>query len=485
MKKLLGIVILFLISSAAAQVSYDIEAGENSVEMNSTIVLECDTQDENCPVNSWQVSWDIPENAEVVSLEDSQGVIEDYSIDRDTLSFQTNTGPRRSSERIDIELYIEEDAEKFGDLYRREVSLPGFQGKSNQGTLQVENLLSATISSDFGKSFGEKRVNFSGSGASNVQINFGEGEEVGEYVFFGDRVDNSSLAYRIAVGTTGRTQDFPKIPVRVLPDEEYDQKVSEWSGGEYTSGLIRIRQNPEENQAAVLAEETVHSFNDAAFSFDKTSSSWLDEGIAGYTQAMVRKKMLGRDKTREVFGKDTSYRETREEGIYRVTKPSKGDKEELWEYYQEDRDFMKGWSPEDSSRRDFGYAYSELIVRNWVSQNNSVRGIYGEIGDQELNSNDEKWEYYSDFMDLTPCKSESRERFDRCLERINSYDYPVLAAEEIPYRDQSTIKVQELDIPENERYRNRELFEEGAASSALDRLAGIFKTLQNWISSNL
>ena len=485
MKKLLGILILFLMSSAAAQVSYDIEAGKDSVEMNSTIVLECDTQDENCPVNSWQVSWDIPENAEVVSLEDSQGVIGDYSVESDALSFQTNTGPRRSSERIDIELYIEEDAEKFGDLYRREVSLPGFQGESNQGTLEVENLLSATISSDFEKSFGKNRVNFSGSGASNVQVNFGEGDEVGEYVFFGDRLDNSSLAYRIAVGTTGRTQDFPKIPVRVLPDGEYDDQVSEWSGGEYTSGIIRIRQNPEENQAAVLAEETVHSFNDAAFSFDETSSSWLDEGIAGYTQAMVRKKMLGKDKTREVFGKDTSYRETREEGIYQVTKPSKGDKEELWEYYQEDREFMKSWSPEDSSRRDFGYAYSELIVRNWVSQNNSVREIYENIGDQELNSNDEKWGYYSEILDLTPCKFESRERFENCLERINSYDYPVLAAEEIPERDQVTIRVRELEVPEKERYRNRELLEKGAASSAFEQIRGLVENLQNWISSNL
>ena len=145
---------------------------------------------------------------------------------------------------------------------------------------------------------------------------------------------------------------------------------------------------------------------------------------------------------------------------------------------------MKSWSPE-SRNRDFGYAYSELIIRNWISQNNSVREIYGEIGGDKLNSNREKWDYYSEFLDLTPCKFESRERFENCLERINSYDYPVLAAEEIPERNQVAIRVQELEVAENERYRNRKLFEKGAASSALDLLRELAENLQNWTFSKL
>ena len=183
MKKFLLLLTTFLVSSAAGQVSYEIEAGKHSVEMNSTIVLECDEKSKNCPVNSWQVSWDVPGGAEVLSIEDSQGRIDDYSLESGTLRFKTKKGPRRTSERVEIAMRIEEDAENFGELYRSEISLPGFQGESNQGTLRVKNLLSATLSSDFRKSFAENRLNFSGSGASNIQVNFGKGEEAREQPF--------------------------------------------------------------------------------------------------------------------------------------------------------------------------------------------------------------------------------------------------------------------------------------------------------------
>jgi hypothetical protein len=469
MKKIFHLLFLILLPLASAQVIYDIEAKQEEVRINSSIVLKCDEEDENCPVNSWRLSWDLPENAEIISLRDSQGEIEEYSLEGSTLELTTNTGPRRTSEKIDVEMRVDENAEEFGTLYRREVSLPGFSEKSNSGTLRAESLLSATVSSDFSKSFGDDNVNFSGQGASNIQVNFGEGLERGDYVFFSGEVQNASLAYRIAAGTTGLRQDFPRIPVRVLEDAEYEREGSEWSGGEYTSGLIRIRQNPDENQVAVLAEETVHAFNDNALSFDKTSSSWLDEGIAGYTQSMVRMKLVGEGREREVFGKDVSYTEERGGDIYRVTKPSKGEKEALWKYYQEDRKFMESWSPE-SGRRDFGYAYSELIVRNWVSRKNSVREIYSQIGDRKLESNEEKWSYYSGFMDLTPCEFESRERFENCLERINDYDYPVLAAQNLPEKKGDDVMVEELEVPEQDRYRNQELFSQGLVSSIIEFL---------------
>jgi hypothetical protein len=228
----------------------------------------------------------------------------------------------------------------------------------------------------------------------------------------------------------------------------YEDKVSEWSRGEYSGGVIRMRGGLEGDFAPVLAEETVHAFNEETLNFDNTSSTWLDEGIAGYTQAMVRKKLSGESKTRTLFGEERSYSERRDGSLYKITKPSKGDKQKLWQYYQDNMSFMKHWNPQKSENRDFGYAYSELIIRNYVSQNNSIRKLYNQLNPQKIKNNEEKWRKYSEILDLKPCNYSSRKKFDSCLERINKYDYPVYYASKLPGKNTTQIKIEEVKIPE-------------------------------------
>lgn len=478
MKKLLILAaVVFLGSAVSGQVTYSIDAGVDQAEINTTAVVECNEDSSSCPVNSWSLQWNIPENSVVRNISDSQGEVDSYERTGDVLEILTNTGPPRTSEKIHIDIVDGSNAEEITDnFYRRSISLSGFSGKSNSGEASADSLLSSRITRDFRKSYDDNSVVFSGSGAGNIRLNFGNGAEKQYYSFFGTE-RNGSLAYRVAVGTTGLRQSYRLIPVAVLDRDEYNDQVFSWSEGEYGSGVIKLRQGLGEDFQPVLAEETVHAFNDDALSFDSSSSTWLDEGLAGYVQSMVRRSLEGAERSRTLFGDETSYTIRENGSRYRITKPSKGDREVLWNYYDENRSFMRHWSPGEVEPdvRSFGYAYSELIVKNSVSNNNSIRELYRDIEtDEKLESNEEKWSYYSQYLDLTPCRFEDRERFDRCLDRVNSYDYRVLSASEMPEVQGEEVTVEELETPNyterglnavDSTFRNRELFEESWANS--------------------
>ncbi len=476
---------IFLAFSVLGQVNYEVETGVEETRMNVTAKLDCSEQEDNCPVNSWRLEWRIPENAEIINLSDSLGKISDYNSANEVVTLSTNEGPKRTEEVIRFRLKITEEAEKLADeFYSREVSLPSLEDTETSGKIENKDLISGKVTSGFEKSFDTGEMAFKGEGAANAVVNFGNGSERGEYTFFGRPEGNVSLAYKIAVGTTGLRQTYSKIPVVVLSDAKYDSDVSSWSQGEYSSGVIRIRESTDDAFPAVLTEETVHAFNDESLDFDRTSSSWFDEGIAGYTQSITRKKLLGESKTREIFGNITSYRENREGSFFKIEKPSQGDPDKLWQYYQDDREFMKSWNPRKSENRDFGYAYSELVIRNYVANNNSVRELYNEIEPQILNSNQEKWNYYSQYLDLEPCKRETRDEFDQCLQRLNNYDYPVYFATELPEKPQRGIQVDEVEVPNNSQsmyYRNSELFEESAVNGFTTWLKSVWQKVLEMI----
>lgn len=478
-KVILPLLIISLATFAAGQVTYDVDADREEVDINVSAKLECPADETNCPVNSWRLEWKIPENAEVMNISDSLGEIEDYQVDNQVVNLETNQGLKREEEKVTFQLEIDREAEQKADgLYTRKLSLPSLQSENTSGEIIVPDLISGTITSGFQNSFSNNSMRFRGQGASNVVLNFGEGTQEDEYVFFGEPGQNVSLAYDIAVGTTGLSQSYPQIPVQVLSDGEYDSESYNWSEGQYRQGLITMREDLEERFPAVLAEETVHAFNDEALSFDRTRSSWLDEGLAGYTQAMVSKSLVGSRRTREIFGDDNSYMQDMQGSFYEVTKSSKGNPEKLWKYYQNKRDFMESWSPESPENRGFGYAYSELIVRNHVAKNNSVRDIYSEIEPRVLETDEGKWSYYSQFLELEPCNYDSRERFDSCLQRINNYDYPVYIAKELPESNQSQINVKEIKVPNNTQTNSKnQLIPRETLSSLIQKIAKFLETL--------
>lgn len=471
-----SVLLVFFVSFGSADVFYEIDSDEGDVMVNTTLELSCDVEKSNCPVNRWRLDWSMPSGSKVVSVSDSYGSIEDYSIEDGDLSIVSNSGSRRSSETINIQYRVFRDAEEIHrGLYKRNLNLPGFRGERTSGVVSNPDLVSGWMGKGFDTSYTEDNMSFTGTGSSSLRINFGRGNETGYYSFFGVNPDNTSLAYEVSVGMTGLIQGFDRFPVALMSPEEYNDSVVGWSSGEYVAGSFRMRNNLEDNFLPVLAHETVHGLNERELNWDSTSSTWFDEGTAKYVESMMNLHLKGREKTRKLFGENTTYTENRDGQRYRVTAPSAGDPDRLWKYYQDNGDFMKDWNPRNfPDERAFGYAYSELIIRNYVArENGSLRELYNRINPQKtVESNEEKWLLLSEELDLTPCKYESRKRFNQCLEDVNQHDYEIYRAENVTPSTQqinlTPIEVREL--PENERFRT---------GKSLNGLENFFKDLQS------
>lgn len=439
----------FTVPQASAETYYSIDSGMEEVNINASLQLTCNDNSENCPVNRWTVpNWPLPEDTVLEGISDSQGEIEDYSISSDTLSFETNKGDKRRKETVRIQFRIERPPENvYRGLVKREFSLPGFNGRETRGTVQMDDLISGRTSYGFETAYGNDRFNFSGKGPLQIRLKSGKGEETEYFEFFGETPeDDQSLAYEVPVAMTGQVQKFKRFPVAVMDSKSFNESVGLWSAGEYVGGSIRIRSDLEEDFTPILAHEVVHGLNDRVLNWDQTSSSYIDEGAGKYVEYLLKRRAEGSDRVRELFGSEVTYRIERDEQRYRVRVPSQGDRERLWNYYRNDEDFMKEWRPQNfPDERTFGYAYSELIIRNHiVHSNGSLKDIYIVDPGKKINSNEEKWSLYSEELDLKPCDYESRERFDRCLDEVNNYDYRIYRASNI---DRSEKKISVEDIP--------------------------------------
>ena len=442
--------ISFTVPEASAQTQYSIDSGMDDVEINTTVTLQCDEDSRNCPVNSWSLpNWYLPEDTVVENIRDTKGEIDDYTINGNTLSLETNEGEKRRTETVKIQFRIERPPEKvYRGLRKREFSLPGFTGKTTQGTVRTDNLISGRTSYGFETAYGDDRLNFTGSGPVNVRLKSGEGNETEYFEFFGKvPQEDRSLAYEVPVAMTGQVQNFRRFPVAVMDSKSFNESVGLWSAGEYVGGSIKIRDDLEEDFTPILAHEVVHGLNDRVLNWDQTSSSYIDEGTGKYVEYLLKRRAEGSDRVRELFGSEVTYIIERDGKRYRVRLPSQGDRERLWNYYRNDEDFLKEWSPMNfPEERTFGYAYSELIIRNYVANTNgSMKDVYLIDPGKKINSNEEKWSLYSKNLDLRPCDYPSRERFDQCLDKINDYEYELYRATNIE-RGENRIEVEDVPI---------------------------------------
>ncbi|MFB6214075.1 MAG: hypothetical protein ABEJ07_05950 [Candidatus Nanohaloarchaea archaeon] len=450
--------VLIAVSPVAGEVQYSIRSDGNAVWKNTTVGLDCST---TCP----GLTWTLNPGEEVISVRDSRGEI-DYTVDGNSLSIPGRRFTGQERRVVEIRTVNSEDAEEIhAGLYKRTLQLSGFSGERTSGTIRVEDLQSGWTGFGFEESFSGDEMRFRGSGPVNIRVKFGNGYETRYFTFFGGQPSGTGVAYEVPVGTTGLVQQFERFPVAVMDDATYDRKVNEWSAGEYVSGAIQIR-SPESSKGdflPVLAHEVVHGLNDRVLNWDQTRSTYFDEGTGKYVEFLVKKKMEGQDRTRNVFGEDVTYRERRDGQLYRITLPSKGDPDELWNYYQQDGEFMKTWNAmsEEPDRRRFGYAYSELVVRNYVSRmNGSLRDLYSRLQvERRITDPEVKWQLYSRHMDMTPCEYDTRERFEQCLDTINSYDYPVYSAE--PTHDSQPLQIERLEVPNRTTTGQRDLMPGG------------------------
>lgn len=454
MKK--SLLLAFLLAAfsftAAAEVYHEAEVSEQGMLLNTSIQLECEN---NCPVSRWSLTWQLPDSADVIGVKDSIGEIDEYTVQNDRIQVTTNSGPQRMNETVLLQMNVTEDSEEiYNGLYQRRISLPGFSGEESSGVIHAENLISGWKGYGFETSYTDSSMKFQGEGPVNLRLKFGKGNETDYYTFFGDYTGDVSQAYEISIGNTGLEQDFEHFPVASMPSDVYNRTANRWSAGEYLGGSMMIRQELGDNYVPVLAHETVHGLNDRELNWDRTSSAYFDEGTSEYVEYLVRKKLSAGDEDvrppGEVFGEDVRWDPDPGDGRYSLI-PSSGDRDELWQYYQDDRDFMKTWSSKDAAYRGFGYAYSQLLVQNYVVNGGRLSELYRELGgDRKVGDSEEKWSIYSEHLDMEPCNFDNREKFNSCLDRINEYDYSVYSAK--PSRNSTNLTVRKLEVPEN-RFR--------------------------------
>ena len=433
---------VFLVGSAVSQVYYEGQIDSDNSRINMSLKLDCDPG--NCPVSVWRVTMNVPTSADIVEVKSARGEVQETDRNGGDLKVKSRTPPSES-EKITIVYDVKDDRKHvYSGLFTQRINLPGFNDESNSGTLEIKNLLSASPSRGFEISKKRDGLNYTGLGPGSVTVATGQGFETKYYEFFGDDPENTSIAYEVTAGTLGFNQRFERLPVAVMPDREYNESINTWSAGQYTNATLVVRDSLEEDFLPILAHETVHAFNDQRLKWS-AESSWFDEGVSRYIEYLTKKALEGETRTRPLFWEDRTFTKYEDGARYRYTLPSKGEKDALWQYYQDERDFIKHWSPE-SGNRDFGYSYAELVIRNHVSNGNSLSELYENV-DKRVLTDEGKWDLVSREVDLTPCKFDSRERFDACLEKINEYDYPVYRAENLSATNYS-IEVRQLDLAE-------------------------------------
>lgn len=498
---LLSLFLLLASSASANQVYYEMNVTEDAIDMNTSIKLECE---DDCPTN-WQLSWTLPKDAQVLGVSNEGEEIEEYTVENGGIVVTSNPDGRRDPETFLIQMRVEREAEEVYDgLYQREFSLRSFKGAETTGVVHVEDFLSGWTGYGVETSIEGDNLSFRSEGPLNLRVKSGEGYENEYYEFFGDEPENTSIAFTVPVGTTGEQLKFQKLPVAIMPGWIFNETVSPWSAGEYVSGSAKMREGIEDDFLPVLAHETVHALNDRKLKWDQTRSSYFEEGTSRYVEFLVRKKLYGEGRiktpSREVFGESVRFDPDPDDNYY-STIPPKGSADRLWNYYREDKEYMKVWTPFEASKvtRPFGYAYSELIIRNHVArEGGSVRELYSNLSvDREISDPQKKWDVFSEYIDLTPCKFESRDRFNRCLEEINDYNYTVYSAEP-GISSNNQLNIQSLEVPDREKPKRNETEEislkpmpdnnismKQSLNDVLDVVNGFFSALLESIASSL
>lgn len=436
--------ILILTSSASAEVYYEAEIEGGQTMINTSIQTECDI---GCP----GLEWRILEDAEVLHVEDNRGEI-DYEVQEEKLSIPARTSIRDSQRTVKILKKIEDSPEEVHNgLYTQELSLPSLNQENTSGIIKTENLVSAASNPETQHSINQEKLSFQTEGPANINLNFGKGNKTEHYEFFGEKPEEPDRAFELALGTIQKQAKIGNVPVAVIPAEKYEQEQDSWSAGKYTEGRIKIREDLENNFLPVLSHETVHGLNHEHFSWDETSTAYLDEGIAEYTEFLMTKKLYKQEETdigpAQLFGEKETYQDS-DDPRKRYEVESQGNREELWNYYQQEEDFMKDWSPNNhQGHRSFGYAYSQLVIRNHVKENNSIKEIYEHMEEAEQTTNNrEKWSFLSEKIELKPCKTDSRQEFDECLDQVNEQDYKINMVDQDSKEEQ--LDIQEIELEE-------------------------------------
>lgn len=365
--------VFLIVSVNAGFFNYSIELMEENAVFTVTMQLESIT-----PTNSFKLNgFSLPENSELVSLEDSIGKIENYSVKNNSLSFTTNTGELREKETVKIEYLVKNiREEQFSPLYFAEISLPGSENSDLTVEVKGQRILSFETSTGFNGEIKGEKLKIVGRGPIGFWIYYSsKGIDFNHFVLFNkSNYSNQELTERgireadklfdVIPIIVGLSLPFEKLPLLVLNQEQYTEHINSYSDGVYrTGGLLAINEKSfEDNGTAVVLHEATHAFNAQAMKWNESGAAWFDEGMAKFVEGIIREHR-GEKKPNLFRGKISWI-----EGSYRYTINPKGDYRDFVHYLDQKKEFMKEWDTGNESTRDFWYAFSELYVREFVKE---------------------------------------------------------------------------------------------------------------------
>lgn len=421
----LALSFLLLSGLASGSVVHSVDIDGDSAQVTSVLHLTSEEE-----VNKWEMNLSMPNNTLIHSVKDSHGKVE-YEMNGGKLHFRTNSGPRRSQESVRVNYTVNNVRNHtFKKLSRLEVSLFGLRGETTKAEVEAENIISWHTPFQFHSEKKNGTIMFEGRGALPLRFYTSqEGRQSEHYHYFSmnGTIRDAEEFFPIIPQITGIHSPQNRFPALFLEGERYDSLVNEWSSGRYkTGGLILMRRNMSRSRAvSTLIHETVHGFNEEILKWDETDTAYLNEGMAKFAEFLINQK--ANVPQAEVFG-DKAY--FLEEGKRYYLEP-RSTPQELWDYYVKDENWMKGWNPwrgKAYRARRFGYAYAELMIRDFVRREDleSMREASRSLMniDRKVGNVDEKKRMVEQRLGtFRPCYSLERKEFENCLEEVHGQSF--------------------------------------------------------------
>lgn len=406
-------------------------------------------------VNQWDVTLNLPEGVDIRSLHDSQGPIT-YTWTGGRLKFETNEGPRREKERVEVNYTVRDvRSEEYSPVDTVDFSLFGFKNETTKAEIECENIISWYTPFQSTSQRLNSSLRFKTEGPLPIRIYTSPGGQETEHYhyFIEDSLRRAEKLFPIIPYVTGISSPQDKFPIVFLNGSKYDSLVNKWSAGRYkVGGLIVVRRNlSDSKKVPTILHETTHGFNARLLKWDETRTSYFDEGMAKFVEFLAKQKM--EIPQPQIFGGRTRFKRDGERYYYK----SRMEPEDLWDYYSGGDRWMMDWNPwegESDYSREFGYAYSELMIRKHTQERGltSLRNVSKELLeiDRRVNRSREKWNIFSRILEnMRPCHGDDREELERCLKDINSqkFEFPDLDINvtTIEGRERTEINITEPD----------------------------------------
>ncbi|MFH8080930.1 MAG: hypothetical protein QXO84_03590 [Candidatus Aenigmatarchaeota archaeon] len=461
--------ILFSLPISTSTTIYNITLANQKIFVNVTFDINSEQA-----FDVWRVTWEIPHKYDILSIKDEIGYVS-FDSKEGYVYFETN--PLRSKRRvINIQYFINDAiSEEYGQLKKVRLYLSGFEGEKTIINVYLPKIISGDASFGFSEYFDDNFAQFVGFGAADILLYYSfSGREYENYVVFGPaEFKVADRMFSLVTNITGVKKPYKRFPVVVIDDNLFESKIQPWGTASHLRGGLILMKKSVANgpyNASILLHETTHGINAKVLKWNKANSTWFEEGTASFVEYLAN-QMLGLQQS-ELFGKDKTVKKDGEKIIFK----SKGRAEELWDYYKHGNDFMYYWTPENGELRDFGYAFSELVIRYAVKKNGigKLKETYLELSkiNKTVSDSIEATNILLSSLDTNfmPCYSVDRLTFEKCLQEINEQKFT--------FSDATAIQVTNTEIV-------NETIEIKQAPKIIDKNVSLMSFLNNIIENIL